>query len=242
MTFNHITPAILPKSYEDLVRHLDRVSGIVKTVQVDVVDGVLAPNKTWPFVQDTNGQFLKILNQEEGLPYWDSIDYEIDLMVSDPVFVSDQWIAAGANRIVIHVKSLEKDALLKLVKNTHDKGVGVSLAVERSSLERFKEYMQYLASEFGEEPIENIVTGIQCMGIDKIGFQHNPFNREVLQMIQEIHTLYPEIEISVDGGVTLDNAGEIYDAGAKRLIAGSAVFESPDAEEALREFEEIYEN
>ena len=116
MTFNHITPAILPKSYDDLVRHLDRVSGIVKTVQVDVVDGVLAPNKTWPFVQDTDGQFLKILRQEEGLPYWDSIDYEIDLMVSDPVFVSDQWIAAGANRIVIHVKSLQKKHCLNWLR------------------------------------------------------------------------------------------------------------------------------
>ncbi len=242
MSFNHITPAILPKSYTDLVSHLEKVSHTVKTVQIDIVDGVLAPNKTWPFVQDTEGKFIKILNQEEGLPYWDSIDYEIDLMVADPAFVADQWIAAGAQRIVIHVKSIQKDAFLKLVKNIYDKGVFVSLAVERSSLERFKEYMAHIAMSIPDESLEKIITGIQCMGIDKIGFQHNPFNTEVLTMISEIHALYPDIEISVDGGVTLDNAGEIYDAGARRLVAGSAVFESVDILDTLHEFEEIYRN
>lgn len=242
MNFKHITPAILPKSYTDLSEHINQVAHVVKNIQIDVVDGIFAPNKTWPFVQDINNQFLKIVNQEEGLPYWDSIDYEIDLMVSDPQFVADQWIAAGVSRIVIHVKSVENTTVVKLVKSTLEKGVAVSLAVERDSYNRLVECMGYIQEEINDQPIEQVVTGIQCMGIDKIGFQHNTFNPEVLKMISDLHIAYPNIEIAVDGGVTLDNAGEIYDAGATRLISGSAVFGDYAVEDTLREFEEIYQN
>ncbi|MBU3668604.1 MAG: hypothetical protein FGM57_01400, partial [Candidatus Taylorbacteria bacterium] len=224
--YTHITPAILPKSFDDLVQHLERISSIAHSVQIDVVDGVFTNNKTWPYIQDHDGMFKKIVGQEEGLPYWETFDFEVDLMVSDPAFVADQWIAAGANRVIVHTRSITKENLLKLASNVRDKGVEIYIGVELRTREKTKEYLTYITAEKGD--ISNVISGIQCMGISEVGFQHSPFNEEVLDMIREFKKEYPTLPISVDGGVTLDNAGEIYDAGAERLVSGSTVFESGD--------------
>ncbi len=242
----HITPAILPKSYDDLVSHLDMIAHTVSLVQVDVVDGKFAPNKTWPFINDTGNKFLNIVNQEEGLPYWEDMDFEIDLMVSDPVFVADQWIAAGANRVVIHAKSLTKDSFVDLAKKTHEKGVEVYLGVEIDAEEKAKEYIDAIlqveknaADNFGYH--KPILSGIQCMGIDHVGFQHNPFDPKVLNLVKDIKSSYPELSISVDGGVNFDNARALFDAGASRLVVGSTVFDDKMPFEAILELEDIYQ-
>lgn len=241
----HITPAILPKSFEDLVAHLDMISNTVTSVQVDVVDGVFAPNKTWPFAHDDGNRFVKIVNQEEGLPYWESIDFEIDLMVKDPSFVADQWIAAGANRVVIHAKSIGKQQFVDLVLKTSEKGVEVVIGVEISTAEIAREYIDEVvrlqSQQYEKTGIhKELLSGIQCMGIDKIGFQHNPFNPAVLDLVKEFKKQYPQIPVSVDGGVNFENAKSLFDAGASRLVVGSTVFEDDMPHEAIVELEELY--
>lgn len=245
----HIVPAILPKSYEDLVSHLDMVAHTVPYVQIDVVDGHFAPNKTWPFAGADIGKFITFVNQEEGLPYWEEIDFEIDLMVSDPSFVADQWIAAGANRVVIHAKSLDRHAFIDLVKKTTEKGVEVVVGVEKSTLDIAKGFIDAVLQieDSLTTPFDavfthkkSMISGIQCMGIDKIGFQHNPFNPEVIPMIKELRQQYPNLAISVDGGVSFDNAKALFDAGATRLVVGSTIFEDELPNEAIEELEELY--
>ena len=82
-----IIPAILPKNYEDLKNKIALVRGIVPVVQIDICDGIFVPSKTWPFstggAEDYN--FHRILNEEEGMPFWEDIDFEFDLMVVDAV-------------------------------------------------------------------------------------------------------------------------------------------------------------
>jgi len=245
----HIVPAILPKSYDDLVSKLDMVAHTVPYVQIDVVDGIFAPNKTWPFAGPDIGKFLTFVNQEEGLPYWEEVDFEIDLMVSDPAFVADQWIAAGANRIVIHAKSLDRHTFIDLVKKTAEKGVEVVVGVELSTVEIAKGFIDAVLGleDSSTTPFDavfshkkGLISGIQCMGIDKIGFQHNPFNPAVIPMVKELKQLYPNLTISVDGGVNFDNAKALFDAGATRLVVGSAVFEDEMPHEAVEELEELY--
>jgi len=47
-----IIPAIIPKSFEHLKSQLALVKGIVHLVQIDITDGIFAPTKTWPFVEE----------------------------------------------------------------------------------------------------------------------------------------------------------------------------------------------
>jgi ribulose-phosphate 3-epimerase len=69
------------------------------------------------------------------------------------------------------------------------------------------------------------------------GFGGQSFIPSAYQKIRDIRTLVGSrtIEVSVDGGVKRDNAGALVQAGASVLVAGSAVFGSPDPAQAVRE-------
>src|SRR5271154_4804508 len=88
-----IIPAILPKNYEDLKNKIALVRGVAPVVQIDICDGNFVPSITWPFLSKSYDEtflennfdehFRRILNEQEGLPFWEDIDFELDLMVTN---------------------------------------------------------------------------------------------------------------------------------------------------------------
>lgn len=76
---------------------------------------------------------------------------------------------------------------------------------------------------------------IQTMGIAVLGHQGEPFDPRALARVRELRERFPSHPISVDGGVEIDNARALVEAGASRLVAGSAIFEG-DAKENHRAF------
>ena len=56
-----IIPAVLPKRFSDIAQALDALAGVAPVVQIDIVDGVFAPNTTWPYGQGDRAQFERIL-------------------------------------------------------------------------------------------------------------------------------------------------------------------------------------
>ena len=89
------------------------------------------------------------------------------------------------------------------------------------------------------KPIISKVDFIQCMGIEKIGYQGEPFDERVLEQISELRKIYPELIISVDGSVNETTAPLLVKAGANRLVVGSAIMNSYDVRETIREFESL---
>ena len=75
------------------------------------------------------------------------------------------------------------------------------------------------------------------MGIREIGFQGQDFDSAVLEKISDMRDHYPEMPISVDGGVDGDSAADLIDAGATRLVSGSYIFESADIQQAIYDLE-----
>lgn len=243
----HITPAILPKDFEDLYSKIGKVATLVDWVQIDVVDGEYAPNKTWPHINDEGGLFAQIVRQDEPMPFWDEMNFEVDLMVKDPAYEADQWIAAGAMRMVVHLDSLEKDAFVELAKKIEEKGVEVVVAFSiDSSHEKLAEYLEAIgdidpaADEAGmlarkKGKSQRIVNTIQCMGIRKIGFQAEPADEKVLENIKKIKEAYSYMLVSVDGAVNSKTAEKLIAAGADRLIIGSALFGDADSTASIEE-------
>ncbi|HLA25790.1 MAG TPA: hypothetical protein VJ028_01360, partial [Patescibacteria group bacterium] len=80
------------------------------------------------------------------------------------------------------------------------------------------------------------LTSIQLMSISEIGYHGHPFEEKVLERIKTLREKYPDVTISVDGGVSLDNAPKILSAGADNLLVGSAIFKSDDIRETLDKF------
>ena len=83
---SEIIPAILEKDFRDKNK-LTSLRGQTKCVHIDICDGVAVPSQSWPFSSDglEDFDFRKIINEEEGMPFWQDFDFEFDLMVADAV-------------------------------------------------------------------------------------------------------------------------------------------------------------
>src|SRR5689334_19737679 len=103
-----VIPAILVEDYEQLREQLSRVANLVTTVQIDMCDGKFTPYASWPMQASDQQSAEGILNEEEGLPYWDRVDFEFDLMVIDARKQFEFFTRLGARRIVFHLEA-EKD-------------------------------------------------------------------------------------------------------------------------------------
>jgi ribulose-phosphate 3-epimerase len=231
-----VTPAILEPDLDSVRDKLGVISGVSKTVQLDVCDGKFVQSKTWPYVRGGMDEFLAIAAENDGLPFWDSLDFEIDLMVRHPAAVVEDWVKAGAKSIVLHIES-GPNILETIEKLREDFGtangesfglrIGLSLGVDTPNEELFE------ILDMVDENGNCIVDFVQFMGIAQIGFQGQELDDRVLEKISDLRDLYPDIEISVDGGVNFDTASELISAGATRLVSGSAIFESDDIAEAI---------
>lgn len=221
-----IIPAILPKDYNEIVEKTALVRGYAKTVQIDVCDNHFVPNFTWPYVGEY-GEWQRIVNEEEGLPNWNELDFEIDLMVDEPERVVGDWVQAGAGRIIIHAESKgDIKGAINILDGRVEVGIALGVDTPLSILEQIS------------VDIDKIKL-LQFMGIDKIGFQGQRFDNKVIDNIKRAKEKYPRIFISVDGGVSLDNALSLKNAGADHLVVGSAIFEGDDAVNALRALQDI---
>jgi ribulose-phosphate 3-epimerase len=223
-----IIPAILPKDFKDLEDHVTRVKSLVPLVQIDICDGQFTPHASWPYKKhDSN--FDAITKEDRGLPFWEEVEYEFDLMVNQPEDVVEQYIAAGSTRIVLHIES--KGNITEAIKKLEGKveiGVALNIGTSLDALEPYSDKLQ-----------EGKVQCIQLMGIDNVGFQGQIFDEKVIAKIKEVKKKYPNLPIQIDGGVNLDTAPLLKAAGVDRLIIGSALFESENVVEAIEEFRNI---
>ena len=220
-----LIPAILPESFEDLSECLERVYQYVERVQVDIIDGHFAPSRTWPFnTNDT--RFEKLLDQEEGLPFWQELDFEIDMMVQKPERFIDDWIRIGSKALIIHHGST--DIFEDIVKEAHERDVEIGLAV-RPSLED---------SEW--HPLVKRVDFIQLMGNDRIGQQGVSLDVDrVYPQIERLKKAFPDVTLGIDIGVTRENAPRLVEAGVTRLASGSALFNADSIKEIIAYFHSL---
>ena len=236
-----IIPAILPENIEEIREKMSLVNGLVNIVQVDICDGRFVPNTTWPYKNDNEGSFEKIIGEEEGFPFWDSLDFEVDLMVKNPEKVVEEWVNAGAKRLVLHIESSgDIRGLLEKLRNEYGYsgenplGIDIGLALDvKTPNEAVYEFLG------PQTDGKSLIDFVQFMGIDRVGFQGESFDETVLDKIRELRNNFPEIIISVDGGVNLENAHDIVEAGASRLISGSAIFDSRDISATIEEFSSL---
>jgi pentose-5-phosphate-3-epimerase len=75
------------------------------------------------------------------------------------------------------------------------------------------------------------------MGIEHVGAQRQDFDERVLQQIRSVKSTYPNLKVSVDGSVNKGTIHALVEAGADRLVIGSALFDEIDIESALEDFE-----
>ena len=178
MEENPIIPAIMPQSFEDIREHVERVAGQASTVQLDIMDGEFVPEATWPYGGGQRlevGSWNQLQEQEVGLPFWEEIDYELDLMVQDADKRLDEWIALGPKRIIFHLEAL--DNVVELLEKAQGARSLVEIGLAIDSATPVGDLFPHL----------EMIDCVQLMGIARIGYQGEPFDESVLDQIGRAH-------------------------------------------------------
>ena len=219
-----IIPAIMPKDLQDLEDKASLVYKHVKTIQLDLMDGEYVEAKTWPFFLKNAEDMDGILNGKV-LPFAESINYELDLMVMSPERDLKKYIAIRPKRIIFHARSIENHTSFLETLSGFDTHHEIEFGVAISGEENL-DYADELITKTGF---------VQIMGITNIGHQGEIFDENVFEQVKNLKEKYPGVIISIDGGVNLENAKRLKDAGVDRLVSGSTIFKSENKEEVINE-------
>lgn len=220
-----IIPAIIPKSFDDLVENLSTVKGLVSTVHIDVTDGKLGGVPSWPFVGD-KGEFVSIKKQERGFPFWEDFDFEVHLMTQDSISLISEWIEAGATRIIMHVETLDYKRDIQFLdqiktQGVVEMGIAINADTEAELLTPFFEILDF----------------VQVMTIPQIGLQGAPFDSKGLEKLKWLKQNHPNMIVSIDGAMNPETIEIVMDAGADRAVVGSYIFGSENPRNALEDLQ-----
>ncbi len=219
-----ITPAILPKNYEELNHKLFMLEGLSNVVQIDLCDGVFGLEKTWlPF-------------KEKELI--EGFSYEFDLMVKEWRKYLHRVIALGATRVILHVDNFSDDDIAEAVVMVKPHLIYLGLCVSNDkNVPAFASLVRRV-----EEVYSKVF--IQVMGIKRIGAQGQPFDDGVLRRVEYLKDSCRHIEIQVDGSMNPETILKVRNRGASCAVVGSYVFGNnathKDIRKTLRRLEEDF--
>lgn len=213
-----LTPSILAADFANLQRDIESVqSGGVEFIHVDVMDGKFVPN-------------ISI-----GLPVVKSIrkhvtgTMDVHLMIEEPERYLEEFKEAGADILTIHLEATRH--IHRLIQRIHDLGMKAGVSINPGTP------VSALEPIFADLDLVLIMSVNPGFG----GQKFIPYSLEKLKQVRKMaKAMNKELLIEVDGGVTLDNAEEIIEAGANLLVAGSSVFDGKDAEGNATKFIELF--
>jgi ribulose-phosphate 3-epimerase len=207
-----IAPSILSADFAALgeaIRAAER--GGADLIHVDVMDGHFVPNIT------IGAPVVRSISKVASLPL------DVHLMIEEPDRYIDEFAAAGASMISVHAEVLPHlHRTLHYIKALGVKaGVAVNPSTPVSALEE----------------IAGDVDFVLVMSVNP-GFGGQTFIPRSPSKVQAVRKLLDasgnDATIEVDGGVDLTTAATVVAAGARILVAGNAIFGSPDPTEATR--------
>jgi len=193
------------------------MAGSADYIHIDVMDNHFVPNLTiGPVVVKSIRPFSKNY-------------FDVHLMVTDPQELLNPFVESGADGITFHVEAVKDPG--DLCDKIRSKGVEAGISLKPST------------------PLEDIipfldkVDRVLIMSVEP-GFGGQKFidlsigKIKCLNQLLEKYNLQ-KVEIEVDGGIKLDNAINVINAGADALVVGSEIFKSEDPVSQINKFKEL---
>lgn len=212
-----IAPSILAANFADLLSDFNMLNkSEADLVHVDVMDGEFVPNISF-------GQ--NIVKQMHGLS---KKPLDVHLMITRPERYVDSFIECGAEYLTFHLEAT--DHAHRLITHIQEKGVKAGVAINPQT---------------SVDSLDDILEGLDMVCIMSVnpGFGGQKFIYRTLHKISRLKDKIIERNlntlIEIDGGVGLQNAERILEAGADVLVAGSSVFKSDNPTETISKLKAI---
>ncbi|TSA45404.1 hypothetical protein D4R51_01875 [bacterium] len=212
-----IIPGINCPDFRCASEHWNKAAALgAHAIQIDVADEKFAPVKTW----DNPLELAQLINKNPR------IRAEIHLMVENPEAAFEEWIKAGAKKLVIHIESKGNLDLIDRVVKT--RGGEVIWGIKSGT--PIEELYKHIKKEPG--------CSVQFLDVSP-GFSEQKFDPKVADRIKFLRRERPDVKIRVDGGMNPETAKFVKDAGADAVVAVSYIWENESPQTAYRELLKI---
>jgi len=208
-----IAPSILSADFAALGNAIAAAErGGADLIHVDVMDGHFVPNIT------IGPPVVRSIRRVASVPL------DVHLMITDPDRYIGAFAEAGAALISVHVEVLPHlHRTIHAIKALGAKaGAVLNPATPIETLEEIAPDLDY----------------VLIMSVNP-GFGGQSFIPRSESKVREVRALLDRTgsraEIEIDGGIDLRTVGRVVAAGARMIVAGSAIFHAPDPEQATRE-------
>lgn len=212
-----LAPSILSADFARLGEQVELISKAgADYVHVDVMDGHFVPNISF------GAPVMKALNR------WDTSPYDVHLMIENPDQYIGDFVTDKTEYIVVHQEACRH--LHRTIQNIKSYGVKAGVSINPATP------VSTLECILGDVDL------VLVMSVNP-GFGGQKFIPEALDKIKQLDAWRSEkgyhYVIEIDGGISLDNAKMVKDAGCDIFVAGSAVFGAEDISKRVQDFLEI---
>ena len=211
-----LAPSILSADFARLLEDVKKVEKAgCEYLHIDVMDGHFVPNMT------LGPGIVKSLRKDVNMVF------DAHLMIENPDNYIKEFADAGCDIIVVHQEACTH--LHRTIQNIKSHGIKAGVALNPATpIETIKYVLQD-------------VDMVLLMSVNP-GFGGQSYIPVVTEKITELKALIDkmnlDIDIEVDGGVKPSNIAEVVNAGANVIVAGSAIFNAGNIDEAVKSLRE----
>lgn len=212
-----LAPSILSADFANLLEDVKKIeAGGADYIHVDVMDGHFVPNISF------GAPVMKCLNGKTEVPY------DVHLMIENPDNYIADFVAPQTEYITVHQEACRH--LHRTIQNIKAQGIKAGVSINPAT------------------PVDTLscilddVDLVLIMSVNP-GFGGQKFISQTVSKVRELAKIKKErglsFAIEIDGGVTLDNAKMLAEAGVEIAVAGSAVFKAENVEDTVRKFKNL---
>ncbi|MBW1619661.1 MULTISPECIES: ribulose-phosphate 3-epimerase [Empedobacter] len=210
-----VAPSILAADFGNLAKDIEMVNNSqAEWFHLDVMDGVFVPNISYgmPIIEKINSLTDKVL--------------DVHLMIVDPDRYISTFKQVGADILTVHYEACTH--LHRTIQAIKAEGMKAGVALNPHT---------------PVSVLEDVINDLDLVLIMSVnpGFGGQKFIENTYNKVSKLKKMITEananVIIEIDGGVGVQNASKLVEAGADALVAGSAVFNAENPTEYIAELQ-----
>lgn len=216
---NKLSPSILSADFANIQNEIKLIEqGGADYIHVDVMDGHFVPNIT------IGPDFVKAIKKVTHLPL------DVHLMIENPDDYIEKFVDAGADILTVHQEA--STHLHRTIQKIKSLGIKAGVSLNPATPVML---------------LKDIIRDVDMVLIMSVnpGFGGQTIIKNVKYKFQELNKMIEDynlnIDVEIDGGVTVQNLPEVLSWGANIIVAGSAIYKAEDVINETKKFKKIME-